>query len=327
MEGKPFVMCKRSGFLSYKGDSSLIDSVVGKTKHFKTISGFGYDELFVRGNKQDDLLLASYNSLKRIDLGALAYLIQSDEGVNNRLRMSDRKQFAIVIEQAGKESYVSNGDVANAFEEILHDKIVLCDALQYSEKLNAVDKFATQFETAIAIEEERHRDLNLDFDIFGLKLDRDGSFHYEVSSLDRTVSSYYTSQLTNEVVTESSNASNNFRFTLLEQSKEKYKVAEDVRSFVPEEVSYNLISLVGENYEHDSFGDLTGVYYTKDEVSGKYLACDNSRGFGNVEEFRHFTPAEKWLEGESLSTCIELDQSITEKRKLQSVTNEKTLER
>src|SRR5699024_8523610 len=160
-------------------------------------------------------------------------------------------------------------------------------------KLNAVDKFSAQFETAIAIEEEKHKELNSAFDIFGLKLDRDGSFHYEVSSLDRTVSSYYKSQLTNDVMVENSYASNNFRFALFEQSEEQYKGAVDVRSFVPEEVSYDLISLVGENYEYDSFGDLTGVYYTKNKVSGQYLACDNSKGFGNVEEFRHFTPAEK----------------------------------
>src|SRR5699024_10947209 len=165
-------------------------------------------------------------------------------------------------------------------------------------------------------------ELDSSFDIFGLKLDRDGSFHYEVSSLDRTVSSYYKSQLTNDVMVENSYASNNFRFALFEQSEEQYKGAVDVRSFVPEEVSYDLISLVGENYEYDSFGDLTGVYYTKNKVSGQYLACDNSKGFGNVEEFRHFTPAEKWLEGESLSTCIELDQNITEKRALQGATDE-----
>src|SRR5699024_3646587 len=169
----------------------LIGQVVNKTEHFKAINQFGYDELFLRGNKQGDPLLVSYNSLKKIDLGALAYLIQSDEGVNNRLRMSDRKRFANVVEQADSESYVQDEDVAKAFEEILNDKVVLCDALQYSEKLNAVDKFSAQFETAIAIEEEKHKELNSAFDIFGLKLDRDGSFHYEVSSLDRTVSSYY----------------------------------------------------------------------------------------------------------------------------------------
>lgn len=320
-------MCERSGFVSGQEGLELIGQVVSKTDHFKGFHGFGYDELFLRGNKQDDSLLVSYNSLKKIDLGALAYLIQSDEGVNNRLRMSDRKRFAIVIEQTGSESYVQDEDVSNAFEEILNDKVVLCDALQYADKLNAVDKFSTQFETAIAIEEEKHKELNSTFDIFGLKLDRDGSFHYEVSSLDRTVRSYYTSQLTNNVVVTNSYASNNFRFSLFEQSKDRYKDAEDVRSFVPEKVSYDLISFVGENYEHDSFGDLTGVYYTKNKVSGLYLACDNSKGFGNVEEFRHFTPAEKWLKGESLGTCVRLDQKITEKRDLQNKTDVKILER